>query len=95
MWTTPALILFLGIGAGLLRHALGGGGFKRLVLDLLLGCAGVAIGHGLGQLLAPGFGRIGTTAVIPGLLGAGLLLGISSLPPFPRRGFPRTRSPLP
>ncbi|WP_376792220.1 hypothetical protein [Thermoflexus sp.] len=85
MWTTPALILFLGVGTGLLRHVLGGGGIKRLALDLLLGCVGFAIGHGLGQLLAPGFGRIGTTAVIPGLLGAGLLLGIFSLPISPHR----------
>ncbi len=81
MWTTPALILFLGIGAGLLRHVLAGGGARRLLLDLVLGPLGFAIGHGLGQLLAPGFGRIGTTAVIPGLLGAGLLLGLSSLRP--------------
>lgn len=86
MWTTPALILFLGIGAGLLRHVIVGGGIKRLILDLALGCLGFALGHGLGQLLAPGFGRIGTTAVVPGLLGAGLLLGISSLPASARRG---------
>ncbi|MCS6963443.1 hypothetical protein [Thermoflexus sp.] len=79
MWTTPALILFLGIGAGLLRHIMVGGGARRLILDLLLGCLGFAIGHGVGRLLAPGFGQIGTTAVIPGLLGAGVLLGVSSI----------------
>lgn len=80
MWTTLALILFLGIGAGLLRHVMVGGGARRLMLDLLLGCLGFAIGHGMGRLLAPGFGQIGTTAVIPGLLGAGVLLGVSSIP---------------
>ncbi|GBD10126.1 hypothetical protein HRbin22_02391 [Candidatus Thermoflexus japonica] len=80
MWTTPALILFLGMGAGLLRHVAVGGGARRLMLDLMLGCLGFALGHGLGQLLAPGFGQIGTTAVIPGMLGAGVLLGVSSIP---------------
>ncbi|MDW8064738.1 MAG: hypothetical protein RMK32_03795 [Anaerolineae bacterium] len=79
MWTIPALILFLGVGAGLLRHIIAGGGARRLIWDLMLGCAGFAIGHGVGQLLVPGFGQIGTTAVIPGLLGAGVLLGISSI----------------
>lgn len=78
MWTTPALILFLGIGVGLLRHTLWGGGARRLVLDLLLGCLGFAVGHGLGGYLAPGFGQIGTTAVVPGLLGAAVFLAIPS-----------------
>ncbi len=85
MWTTPVLILFLGIGAGLIRHILAGGGARRLLLDLLLGCLGFAVGHGIGRVLAPGFGQIGTTAVIPGLVGAGLFLGISSVPISSRR----------
>ncbi|WP_322801927.1 hypothetical protein [Thermoflexus sp.] len=85
MWTTPALILFLGIGAGLFRHLMAGGGGRRLMLDLGLGCLGFAIGHSVGEALAPGFGRIGTTAVIPGLVGAGALLGVSSIAvPWPR-----------
>lgn len=85
MWTTPALILLLGGGLGLIAHVLGGGGARRLALDLLLGTTGFALGHGIGGLWMPGFGRIGTTAVLPGALGALLLLMIGRNIPFPRR----------
>ncbi|WP_448594060.1 hypothetical protein [Thermoflexus hugenholtzii] len=80
IWTTPVLLLFLGVGAGLIRHVLAGGGARRLIGDLILGCLGMILGHAAGRLLAPGFGQLGTTAVLPGLLGALLLLGLTSLP---------------
>jgi uncharacterized membrane protein YjjP (DUF1212 family) len=72
----PALWLSLGLGlaAGVLFHLWRRGGWRRFWRDLLAGALGFILGQLLGGWLGNEHLLIGQTQLIPGLVGAALLL---------------------
>jgi len=72
----PALWLGLGLGmaAGVLFHLWRRGGWRRFWGDLLAGALGFLAGQLTGDWLGNVHLLIGQTQIIPGLLGAALLL---------------------
>ncbi len=75
----PALWLSVGLGlaCGVLFHLWRRGGWRRLRRDLLAGVIGFAVGHLFAVFAGNQALLLGQVQVIPGLIGALIILSIS------------------
>jgi uncharacterized membrane protein YeaQ/YmgE (transglycosylase-associated protein family) len=75
----PGLWLSLGLGAacGVLFHIAFGGGPRRFFMDPLIGALGFALGQIASGVLRLAWISIGEVQIVPGILGAVLVLALS------------------